>query len=136
MKRTIIKQVSIESGDGIKTGRHHTIKRTYLLAVDALAAGAVATREVAALEHELRDDAVEARALVRQLLARLANALLAGAQGAEVLDRLRDGLAVEAHHNATGGLAVNLNVEEDLVGHLRAGGHELERREKRDGDDL
>ena len=46
------------------------------------------------------------------------------------------GLAVEAHHNATGGLAVNLNVEEDLVGHLRAGGHELERREKRDGDDL
>jgi hypothetical protein len=61
------------------------------------------------------DDAVEARALVRERLApRGADALLARAQGAEVLDRLRDGLAVEAHDDAAGGLAADVDVEEDL----------------------
>ena len=51
-------------------------------AVDGLAAGAVAGGEVAALAHELGDHAVERRALV-------AEALLAGAQGTEVLQRKR-----------------------------------------------
>ena len=58
-------------------------------AVDALAARAVAGREVAALQHELRDDAVEGAALEVQRLAGLADALLARAQRAEVLGRLR-----------------------------------------------
>merc|ERR1719335_309393 len=40
-----------------------------LLTVDGLTAGAVATREVAALEHELRDHAVEDRPLEVQRLA-------------------------------------------------------------------
>ena len=48
----------------------------------------VATGEVTALKHELWDDAVEARALV-------AEALLAGAEGAEVLSGLRHVLVVE-----------------------------------------
>ena len=56
-----------------------------LLAVDGLAAGAVAAGEVAALAHELRDDAVEGGALEVERLARLADALLAGAERAEVL---------------------------------------------------
>ena len=56
-----------------------------LLAVDGLAAGAVAAGEVATLAHELRDDAVEGGALEVERLARLAHALLAGAEGAEVL---------------------------------------------------
>merc|ERR1719171_2457264 len=47
-----------------------------LLAVDGLAARAVAPREVAALEHEVRDDAVELGALVVERLAALAHALL------------------------------------------------------------
>lgn len=52
-------------------------------AVDGLAARAVVVGEVAALDHELLDDAVEARALV-------AEALLAGCERAEVLRRLID----------------------------------------------
>ena len=53
-----------------------------LLAVDALAASTVALGEVTALKHECLDHTVEARALV-------AVALLASAQGTEVLDGLR-----------------------------------------------
>lgn len=51
-------------------------------AVDALAAGAVAVGEIAALQHEVRDDAVEGGA-------RVAEALLAGRQLLEVFRRLR-----------------------------------------------
>jgi hypothetical protein len=92
-----------------------------LLAVDGLAAGAVAAGEVATLKHELRDDAVEDAALEVQRLATLAHALLTRAEGAEVLDRLGHSLAVQIHDDAASGLRVNLNVEEDLVGHFRTG---------------
>ena len=53
-------------------------------AIDGLAASAVAGGEVAALAHEVGDDAVEGRALV-------AEALLAGAESAEVLCVCRGG---------------------------------------------
>ena len=52
-----------------------------LLAVDALAAGTIATGEVTALYHELLDDTVETGALI-------AEALLAGSESAEVLSSL------------------------------------------------
>merc|ERR1712093_384891 len=58
-------------------------------AVDGLATGAVASREVAALRHEVVDHAVEGRALEVQRLSRLAHALLASAEASEVLGRLR-----------------------------------------------
>jgi hypothetical protein len=48
------------------------------LAVDGLASGAIVVGEVATLAHEVGDDAVEGGALE-------AEALLASAQGAEVL---------------------------------------------------
>ena len=73
--------------------------------VDRLAAGARAVGEVAALDHEVGDDAVEGGALVVEGLARGARALLARAEGAEVLDGLRDGLTVKAHDDAARGLA-------------------------------
>ena len=63
------------------------------LAVDGLAARAVSGGEVSALDHEVGDDAVEDGALVPQRLVLLTNALLARAESAEVLHRLRDGLA-------------------------------------------
>lgn len=59
-----------------------------LLAVYALAAGAVASGEITALDHELLDHTVETGALVVERLARLAFALLAGAEGTEVLGGL------------------------------------------------
>jgi len=48
----------------------------------------VATSEVTTLEHEVRDHTVE-------LAARVAEALLAGAEGTEVLGGLRDDIVVE-----------------------------------------
>ena len=48
----------------------------------------VATGEVATLKHEVRDDAVEGRALV-------AEALLAGAESLEVVNSLGDNIIVE-----------------------------------------
>ena len=53
----------------------------------------VATGEVTALQHELGDDAVELGALV-------AEALLAGAEGTEVLGRLGDYIVVELEVDA------------------------------------
>ena len=52
-----------------------------LVAVDGLAAGAVALGEVTALDHEVLDDAVEGRALVTK-------ALLACSKSSEVLGGL------------------------------------------------
>jgi hypothetical protein len=66
-----------------------------LLAVDGLAAGAVAAGEVATLAHELRDDAVEGGALEVERLARLAHALLAGAEATEVLWKIATHTDVE-----------------------------------------
>lgn len=65
-----------------------------LLAVDALAAGAISFCEIAALNHEALDDTVKARALVVQRLASLAYTLLASAQRAEVLRCLGDDVIV------------------------------------------
>jgi len=54
----------------------------------------VATSEVTALKHELRNDSVEGRA-------RVSEALLAGAESAEVLSSLWDDFVVEKEVNAT-----------------------------------
>ena len=48
-----------------------------------------------------------------QRLASLANALLASAEAAEVLDSLGNEVGVQLHGNATGGLASDGDVEED-----------------------
>ena len=87
-----------------------------LLAVDGLAAGAVAGGEVAALAHEVGDDAVEGGALVVEGLAHLALALFAGAQRPEVLARLGRDVAVQPEDHAPEGLATGRDVEEALGG--------------------
>lgn len=93
-----------------------------LLAVDTLAAGAVAIGEVAALDHELLDYAVEVGALVVQGLATLGEALLAGAEGAEVLGRLGHDVVVKLH-NDTAGLAVaDRDLKEDAAALHGSGG--------------
>ena len=66
-----------------------------LVTVDGLAASAVAGREVAALEHELGDHAVERAALVVERLAGLAGALLSGAEGSEVLSGTRHNVGTQ-----------------------------------------
>lgn len=64
-----------DAGSGVLEGEVLVLK---LVAVDRLAASAIVVGEIAALAHEVGDDAVECGALV-------AVALLSGAQGAEVL---------------------------------------------------
>mmetsp|Transcript_2280 Transcript_2280/g.5694 ORF Transcript_2280/g.5694 Transcript_2280/m.5694 type:complete len:252 (+) Transcript_2280:25-780(+) len=92
-----------------------------LVAVDGLAARAVALGEVTALAHEAGDHAVELAALVVQGLARSALALLPRAQRAEVLGGLRHVLREQLHLDAAGGTAADLHIEEDhRVRHLRA----------------
>jgi hypothetical protein len=94
-----------------------------LLTVDGLATSAVTTGEVTTLEHEVRDDSVEGRALVTE-------ALLASAESAEVLGGLGDDVIVEVEVDATilcldggSGLAVLEDgtlpgdIEENLVTH-------------------
>ena len=83
-----------------------------LLAVDGLAAGAVAAGEVARLAHEVRDDAVEDAVLVAEGLASLPDPLLAGAQRPEVLARLRGDVDAELERDATDGRAADAHVEE------------------------
>ncbi len=82
-----------------------------LLAVDGLATGAVLTGEVTTLQHKVRDDTVERTALV-------AEALLAGAQGAEVLARARHLLRVQLHDNAAHRRTIGGHVKE-TSGHFR-----------------
>jgi len=67
-----------------------------------------------ALEHEVRDDAVELGALVVERLAGFTDTLLARAEGPEVLDRLGHDVAVQAHDDAARGCAADGDVEEDL----------------------
>jgi len=103
----------------------------------------VAAGEVTALQHELRDDAVEVGALVVEGLAGAAGALLARAESAEVLGRLESGgsakpvkgrlgwrgtylghlVGEELHDNSASGRAANGDVKEDTgVRHGDGGG--------------
>ena len=75
-----------------------------LLAIDGLAACAGATREVASLEHELRDDTVEARA-------GKAEAVLARRELAEVLRGLGDDVVEELEGDTPGGLFADGDVK-------------------------
>ena len=68
--------------------------------VDGLGNTHVATGEVTTLEHEVRDDTVE-------LGARVAEALLASAESAEVLDGLGDDVVEELEVDAAGALCMS-----------------------------
>ena len=79
-----------------------------------LATGAVVTGEVAALDHEVLDHAVEGRALkVQRLLRVLADALLASAKSAEVIGSAGDYIIAEFNDDAASGTAPDGDVEED-----------------------
>lgn len=80
-----------------------------LLAIDRLATGTVAFREVTALEHEVGDDAMEFGSFV-------AKAMLSRGELTEILGSFWDNVVEEFEDDAPGGLAVDRDVEED-VGH-------------------
>ena len=74
-------------------------------AVNTLAASSVTASKVAALEHKLGNHAMESGTLV-------AEPLLAGAEGAEVLGALGGDLSLEAHHDTAGLDAADGHIKE------------------------
>jgi hypothetical protein len=86
----------LEAKEGMRTGK--------LFAIDRLATGSIATREVTTLEHEIGDDAVEVTASVSK-------SVLASAKFTEVLCSLRDYIVVQFEDNSALGLSVDRNVE-------------------------
>ncbi len=87
-------------------------------AVDRLPSSAIASSEVAALDHELLDDPVETRAFVVQRLARLADTLLASAQGTEVLGRLGHYIVVQLECDTPSRFVADGDIEEDAAASL------------------
>lgn len=104
-------------------------------AVHGPAARAVSVGDVAALNHELVDDAMELGPLVPV-------PVLARGQLPEVLRRLRHHVAEQRHHDAAGGRTPDLDVEVDLVrdagviGVGGDGGHGDDSQHAQRGDDL
>merc|ERR1712137_101621 len=82
--------------------------------IDGLATSSIATSEIASLAHELRDDAVEGRALVMKFLAEGAGALLTRAERAEVLCGLRHCVFEQFHDNLALTGTTDRDIEEDL----------------------
>ncbi len=102
-----------------------------LRAIDGLSSSTIASCEVTALDHKLFDHTVESRAFVGEWLSCLANALLARAESAKVLSRLRYDIVVELEGDAASFFASNRDIEKDpaavfFVGHLES---EILRRE-------
>lgn len=87
-----------------------------LSAIDGFAAHAVAVGEITALDHELRNNAVERGAFVVKFLAALSDALLASAQSTEVFGSLGDSLTEKTHQDTTSRLATDLHIEVNLAG--------------------
>lgn len=83
-----------------------------LSAVNRLSARAITRCEVTALDHELFDDAMECRALVRERLVRLAHALFTGAKSTEVLSGLRNNIVVQLEGNTASRFGANGDIEE------------------------
>ena len=65
---------------------------------------------MAGLAHEIRDHTMESTSLEMKRLARLARALLAGAQAAEVLSSLWSHIRAKLHHDAAGSGATDGHV--------------------------
>jgi len=112
--RTVRVRASIGHGEDARLGvLQGEVLVGKLLAVNGFTTGAIAAREVATLDHEVRDDSVELAALKTE-------SLFARAEGAEVLGRLGDDIGEERELNATSRRAADGNVEVNLgVRHCR-----------------
>lgn len=81
-------------------------------------APAVTAGEITSLQHELRNHAVEHRALVVEGLAGGPDSLLASAQRAEILRRVRHNIGTQLEGDAADGAATDGHVEKNFrVGH-------------------
>ena len=76
-------------------------------AVDRLPTSSIVGREITTLDHELLDDSVKGRALVREFVAGFAFALLASAESTEIFCGLGDDIVVQLEGDASFGLVAN-----------------------------
>lgn len=83
------------------------------LELTRLPSSSITPCEITTLDHKVLNNAVEGRALISKIL-------LPSRESAEVLSRLRDSLAIKAHHNASKGLIAMRDIEVDLMGDLWA----------------
>lgn len=75
----------------------------------------VSAGEISALDHKVANDAVERRAFVVQLVTRSAGALVTHTERQKVGGGFGHSVGIQEHHNATGVLASNGNVEKHLM---------------------
>ena len=87
-----------------------------LSAEDGLTTGTVSLGEVTTLGHEAWNDSVELGALVAEGNTRAGAATEATGESGEVLGSPGHGVTVHAEDDASSILAIDLNVEEDLLG--------------------
>lgn len=91
-------------------------RATLNVAVNALAARAVAVREIATLQHKIGNDAVELRSLVAERLAGDgAVPLFASGQGAEIFRRLGGVLPKQSKDHLADALAVHFDFKVNAV---------------------
>jgi len=90
-----------------------------LVAVDGLPTSAITTGEITTLQHKVGNDSVKDGILEVKRLAGSASALLASAQGAEVLSSLGGKVVSQDELDGTSGLTTDGNIEENLVAGLR-----------------
>ena len=85
------------------------------LAVYGLATSSIAFGEITTLNHELLNNAVEARAFVGEWFARFADALLPSAKSSEVFGGLRNDIVVQLENDSSKLGLPNCYVEEDTA---------------------
>lgn len=113
--RSIGVGTSISHGEDTRTGM--LVDEVFireLLAINALSSGSVTVGEVAALEHELRNNSVEDASLEMQGLAILGHTLLSSAKSSEVLRCLRYRVSVKLHDDAPSWLVIQGDIKENL----------------------
>ena len=84
-------------------------------AIDGFSTCAIAGCEISTLDHELLDNTVEDRALIRQLLARFAFPFLARAEASKVLSGLWNDTIVELKSDSALCLLANGDIKEDAA---------------------
>ncbi len=86
--------------------------------INGLTTSTISIREVPALAHKVVDDAMKHSTFVVKGLAGLSDALLASAEGAEVLSGLGDGIVVQLEDHAAGSLSTDGHIKEDAGSHF------------------
>ena len=90
--------------------------------VDAFTSRAVTLSKVPSLKHEIRNDAMKVTPFEVQRFSRFSGSFFARAKGTKILGCLGNVIAKQSNHDATGLLAIDRDIEVNLVRDLALGG--------------